>query len=132
MLKKKKIYIAGFFVLFLLLFGGGCGNSASQNSQAKPPEAEIIINAPDEEPQEEDHLPIGLYIKTGSDKRVLQDRVQTDYVVGRDLVVLSAFLTEAAEISGSKFSTVWLSYKENVPEAAACKIGYHLSYTLAS
>ena len=122
-----------FFVLISVLLCVGCGQSSLPDSEVKPeagkPSEEVI--APSDQEEEID-FPIGLYVKNGSGRRILQHQLQTEYTVGKDLVVLSAFLTEEPEISGSGFAEVWLSYQNELQEAAICKIGYRLSYNLAS
>jgi len=123
-----KAVILGLLVLSLC---AGCANSAPEGSEAKPPE-EVPNDVPDESLEEVLKLPIGLYIKTGSDKRVLQEQVYADYAIGKDIVVLSAFLTEEPEISADLFKRVWNSYAEIFPEASSYKIGYRLSYQLSS
>lgn len=139
MFGRNSTYHIVMLVLLLAFIGTGCSKMISQEGETKPlagEEIEGVIGA-EEEPgdapaDEPAALPIGLYIKTGSDKRVLQTQVQAEYRVGKDLVVLSAFLSEEASISGGTFGKVWNSYKDKLPEAALYKIAYRLSYTLAS
>lgn len=116
-----------------VLFYGGCGNASSESGEEQPEAGKISEEAIEEASTEQlPDWPIGLYIKSGSDKRVLQNQMQAEYAVGKDITVLSAFLTNNPEISGSKFAEVWLSYQNKLPETATYKIGYLLSYGLVS
>ena len=135
------MYVCAVFVVLILLMATGCNKPVSPGGEAKPPAEELPIedaiedslDAPLIVPSEDAVvLPIGLYIKTGGGKRVLQKQVQNDFVVGKDIVVLSAFLTEEPEISAEMFKKVWNAYRGVVPEASLYKIGYSLSYSLAS
>ncbi|NCB41999.1 MAG: hypothetical protein EOM59_05215 [Clostridia bacterium] len=128
---KRNGYKVVFLGLLLLLLCAGCTHFAPEGSQAKPPE-ESLDGVTDDSLEEVPNLPIGLYIKTGSQKRVLQEQVHADYAIGKDIVVLSAFLTEEPEISADVFKRVWNSYAEIFPEASTYKIGYDLSYKLSS
>lgn len=133
MLKKYTKLPLYFFIALSLLFYAGCGNPSLQGNEVNPDADKALEEIAADPPEEENpDLPIGLYVKSGSGKRVLQNQMQAEYVVGKDIAVLSAFLTNDPEISGSKFATVWLSYQNEMREAAVCKIGYRLSYSLVS
>lgn len=120
---------------------GGCGGPAPEDSgPAKPPEnagettspGSIGGAIPPGQEEEKPQLPLGLYINNGSGIRSLAASVEAEYTAGKDIVVLSAFLSAEPEISGGKFARVWNDLRKAVPEAAPCKIGYRLSYELAS
>lgn len=138
MFSNKRRYVIIALTVLLALFGAGCSKPEPSGAEAKPPAGEEIKDVADAEEGPGDAsadalaLPIGLYIKTGSEKRVLQSQVQSDYTIGKDIIVLSAFFSEEQAISGGSFGKVWRSYKDKLPEALFYKIGYRLSYTLAA
>ena len=137
-------------VLVLSAALGGCGGQAAEgNASGEDAERTMGADAPGSaagkpapesagetippEPEEEKpQLPLGLYINNGSGIRALTTTVEASYTTGKDIVVLSAFLSEDPEISGGTFANVWNDLWEAAPEAAGCKIGYRLTYELAS
>jgi hypothetical protein len=111
---------------------GTMGEDAPGSAAGKPAAESAGETIPPEQEEEKPQLPLGLYINNGSGIRVLTTTVDAAYTTGKDIVVLSAFLSAEPEISGGTFAPVWSDLWEAAPEAADCKIGYRLTYEIAS
>lgn len=111
---------------------GTVGTVMSGNAEGKPIPEGVGEMIPPEPEEEKTPLPLGLYINNGSGIRALTTTVDAAYTTGKDIVILSSFLSVKSEISGGAFAKVWSDIWEASPEAAGCKIGYRLSYEIAS
>jgi hypothetical protein len=117
---------------------GGCGgpagqgNAPAEGTEGKPAPQGAGETIPPEPEEEKQQVPLGLYIKNGSGNRALTTTVDVAFASGKDIVVLSAFLSAEPEISGGTFASVWSDLWEATPEAAGCKIGYRLTYAIVS
>lgn len=131
--KKRRPPRALLAALVLATALGGCGGQAAPGGpEATKPEGVAEAPIPSEPEEEEPRLPLGLYVNNGSGVRELAATVEAAYAAGKDIVVLSAFLSGEPSISGGAFAKAWNELWAAIPEAAGCKIGYRLSYETAS
>lgn len=76
---------------------------------------------------------IGLYIpQEGSGKRTLVSTFTGPWEQGKDIDCFEAIASEEPTLSGGSFRRIWQTQWARYPQADAYKVGFTLSFTLAS
>lgn len=76
---------------------------------------------------------IGLYIpQEGSGKRTLVSTFAGPWEQGKDIDCFEAIASEEPTLSGGSFRRIWQTQWARYPQADAYKVGFTLSFTLAS
>lgn len=112
------------WILCLLLF---CG------CEVKTEKVKAPIKTSTPEPIEDvyvDNNPIkiSLYDKVGGIRKRI-DEAEYPWVLGTDIVVLSAFATDEESISGNNIKIVWTNYWKKYEGFSNYHIGYHIKFS---
>lgn len=116
------------FLILLSLFLI-CGCEAPKEKVKAPVKTATptpIIEVDDYE--DDNPIKISLYDKIGGVRKKITE-AEYPWVIGTDIVVLSAFATEEDEISGGNIKTVWTSYWDKNQGYTNYHIGYHIKFS---
>ena len=118
---KKFLVILSLFLI--------CGCEAPKEKVKAPVKTATptpIIEVDDYE--DDNPIKISLYDKIGGVRKKITE-AEYPWVIGTDIVVLSAFATEEDEISGGNIKTVWTNYWDKNQGYTNYHIGYHIKFS---
>ena len=134
MLRKKHVINLLFLCLAVLLFTGCTSAPAAVTPSPAPTASAVPSPSPSPIPEsEKKDIPdvIGFYIKDkAAGVRRLTREYRSDWVSGEDIRCFEVFAAQKETVSGGQFGEVWRPYWNAYRDAAECKIGYSLSFTL--